>query len=394
VATIPAHIPRERVFEFDIYFDPRLGEDLHDSYATLHRDAPDVFWTPANGGHWVVSRYDDILEIVKDPEHFSAREMQIPRVPKPPVFIPLSLDPPENIPYRKALMPYFQPKALARLQPRLRAFARELVAEVAAAGRCDFVHEIAARYPVSVFMELMGMPLEKLRDFRALAEEFFNARSGEDVERLSARIIGTMTELVLLRQREPGDDLISQMVRFEIEGRRIQLEELQSMLFVMFLGGMDTVTNVSSYAFRHLATDAPLQARLRADAPLIPKFVEESLRCFGVVNTPRIVSSDCEKLGVSFKAGEMVLCLLPLAGRDDRHHRDPNRFDVDRASHDHLTFSAATHYCPGAHLARMEMSALTEAWLERIPSFSQVPGVVHKSRAGTVMALESLPLQW
>jgi cytochrome P450 len=320
--------------------------------------------------------------------------MQIPRVPKPPVFIPLSLDPPVNLPYRKALIPHFQPKALARLEPRMRAFARDLVAEVADAGRCDFVHDIASRFPVSVFMELMGMPLERLRDFRALADEYFEARSGEDVERLSLRIITTMTELVMLRRRDPGDDLISQMLRFEIEGRAITLEELQSMLFVMFLGGMDTVTNVTAYTFRHLATQPALQARLRADSALIPKFVEEGLRCFGVVNTPRLVAQDCEKLGVSFKAGEMVLCLLPLAGRDERQHRDPNKFDLDRASHDHLTFSAATHYCPGAHLGRLEMAAITEAWLERIPAFSRVPGMRHRSRHGTVMALESLPLQW
>ena len=107
---LPDYIPKNLIFDFDIYHDPRVTSDVHNTYETLHRDAPDVFYTPRNGGHWMIMRYDLITEVVRDPEHFSAKEMSIPRVPNPVPMIPLNLDPPVSIPYRQALMPYFAPK--------------------------------------------------------------------------------------------------------------------------------------------------------------------------------------------------------------------------------------------------------------------------------------------
>lgn len=391
---VPAHVPADRVFEFNIYGDPRLTEDVQASYQSLHGDASDIFYSPLNGGHWMVTRYEHIFEVVKDYEHFSVREMQIPRIENPPVFIPLSLDPPTSLPYRQALMPHFSPKAVGAMEPKLRAFAVEFIEEVLARGECDFVHDIAARFPVSVFMELMGMPLDRLRDFRALADEYFKARTNEEIGALGERIVGLMTELVELRRKEPADDLISKMIEFQVDGRPITLGELQSMLFVMFLGGMDTVTNVASYTYRHLAQDSALQARLAADPTLIPRFVEEGIRSFGVINTPRIVAKDCERFGVKFREGDMVLCVLPLGSRDDRRFENSAEFDIDRQALTHLTFSSGPHLCLGHNLARMEIRILTEEWIRRIPAFSLKPGLRHHSRVGTVIAIENLPIRW
>tara|TARA_R110001606_G_scaffold343033_1_gene491581 strand:+ start:247 stop:1455 length:1209 start_codon:yes stop_codon:yes gene_type:complete len=391
---VPDHVPAERIFDFDIYADPRLTEDLHASYATLHDDAPDIFYSPRNGGHWIFTRFDDIFRVAQDYEHFSVREMQIPRVENPPVFIPLSLDPPKSTPYRHALMPYFTQRAVEELEPQVRKFAIDIIEAVKAKGGCEFVDEVSSQFPVSVFMELMGMPLERLRDFRAIADEYFNARSNEELGAMSGKIVGLMTELVEMRRAAPQDDLISKMVDFQVEGRPITLEELQSMLSIMFLGGMDTVTNVASYAYRHLATDKKLQQRLAKDPSIIPNFVEEAIRSFGVVNTPRIVTKDCERFGIQFREGDMVLCILPLGSRDERRFDRPNEFDVDRKALTHLTFSSGPHLCLGHNLARLEIRVLTEEWIKRIPEFALKPGAHHKSRAGTVMALEALPLVW
>lgn len=393
-AAPPTHVAPDRIFRFDIYSDMRLGEDLHATYRTLHDDAPSLFWTPANGGHWIATRADEIAEIVRRPESFSVREAQIPRIPNPPKFIPLSLDPPENIPYRKALMPFFSPKAVAQLEPRIRHFAASLVDEVLTSGRCDFVVDIGSRFPVSVFMELMGMPLEKLREFKEIADQYFRARTAEEYGDMSGRIIALMTELIELRRAEPCGDLVSEMVGFEIEGRPISIDELQSMALLLFLGGMDTVANMSAYLYRHLAADPALQARIAADSSLIPQFVEEGLRCFGVINTPRIIARDCEHFGVRFKKDEMLLCLLPIAGRDNLRHAEPDRFDIDRRRKDHLTFSSGPHLCIGHNLARLELRILTEEWIRRIPSFRWSPGHAHSSRHGMVLALETLPLEW
>lgn len=391
---IPKHIPESVIFDFDIYGDDRLTEDLHRSYETLHRDAPDVFWTPRNGGHWMITRYEDIIDVVRDPEHFSVREMQIPRVEDPPLFIPLSLDPPDNIPYRQALMPFFAPKTVRAMEPKIRQFAIEMIEVVESKGECEFVDDISSQFPVSVFMELMGLPLDRLREFRTVADAYFESRSDDDVAANFGKIVGIMTEIIQLRQSNPEDDLISKMTQFKIEGRDITLGELQSICSILFLGGMDTVTNVSSYLFRHLAGDADLQKRLSAEPGKIPNFIEEGLRSFGVVNTPRLVTKDFERFGVPFREGDMVLCMLPLGGRDDRKSENPNVFDIDRQKIDHVTFSSGPHLCLGHTLARMEMRVLAEEWIKRIPSFRLKPGVKAHSRVGTVMALERLPLEW
>jgi cytochrome P450 len=394
IPSVPPHVPPELIFDFDIYKDPRVNDDVQGSYAAALEHAPDIFYSPANGGHWMVRRYAAIAEIVKDPTHFSVREMQIPRVPDPPFFIPLSLDPPQNVPYRQALMPLFSPKAVLELEPRIRRWAVEIVEEVARAGHCDFIRDVSSRFPVSVFMELMGMPLDRLREFRVLADEYFEARTNEDIAKLSGRIIGLMTDLIELRRREPAGDLLSHLSTVSIEGRPIKLEEMQAMCFVLFLGGMDTVTNVTGFTYQSFGADPLLQQRLAADPTLIPKFVDEGLRLFGVVNTPRLVVRDCDLFGVPFRTGDMVLCLLPMGGRDDKVNQDPNRFDIDRPKSAHITFSMGPHLCVGHILARAEMRILTEEWVKRIPRFSVKPGVRHGFRIGTVQAIDSLPLEW
>ena len=391
---VPAHVPPHLVFDFDIYADPRVSDDVQASYAAAIESAPDVFYTPRNGGHWMVKRLEAISEIVRDPEHFSAREMQIPRVPNPPMFIPLSLDPPDNQLYRTVLMPRFSAKAVRELEPRVRDWAVRIVEEVAGQGRCDFVVDVASRFPVSVFMELMGLPLPRLREFRELADEFFNAHDPAGIEATSARILGLLGELVALRRAEPADDLATELVTVAPDGRKLSDDEILAMCFVLFLGGMDTVTNVTGFAFRQLSQDPALQARLAANPGDIPKFVDEALRAFGVINTPRLVVKDCERFGASFRAGDMVLCLLSVAGRDERGNDDPARFDIDRERPTHLTFSTGPHLCIGHILARAEIRVLTEEWLKRVPAFEAVAGERHGFRIGTVTAIQSLPLRW
>lgn len=392
---IPAHVRPEQVFDFDIYADPRIGDDVQGTYSAALRNAPDIFWSPLNGGHWVVQRHDLIAEVVKNPAVFSAREMQIPRVENPPFFIPLSVDPPENVPYRHVLMPRFSPRAVAEMEGRMRAMAAEIVASVADKGSCDFVHDVAARFPVSVFMETMGLPLDRLHEFRAIADTYFKARTSEAIQASSQQIFGIFNELIAFRQANPGDDLITHFLTADLGGgRKLTHEEVLAMCFVLFLGGMDTVTNVTAFTFQHLAGDPDLQARFAADLSLAPRLAEEGLRMFGVIGTPRLVVQDFDAHGVSFRSGEMVLCALWQSGRDPAKLADPDRFDPDRAEMPHLNFSTGPHLCLGHALARAEMRILAEEWIKRIPSFCAAPGAAHGFRIGTVIALESLPLEW
>ncbi|WP_066780573.1 cytochrome P450 [Sphingomonas sp. CCH5-D11] len=392
---VPAHIPADLIFDFDIYADPRIGEDVQGSYAEALADAPPIFWTTLNGGHWIAKAFDAITAVVTDPEHFSVREMQIPRVENPPFFIPLSLDPPENLPYRRAMMPMFGPVAIKAIEPQIRDWAQKLVDHVAASGRCDFQGDVSKVFPVSVFMELMGMDLARLREFRELAEAFFdNQNNAAEMGRLSALILGEMKALIEEKRAHPDDKLMSHFITVDIGGRTMNEDEILAMSFVLFLGGMDTVTNVTGFAYQQLAQMPELQARLAADPSLIPAFADEAIRLYGVVNTPRLVVQEQTIGAATLHPGEMVLCVLCLGSRDPAKFDAPNAFDIDRKRTAHLTFSSGPHLCIGHVLGRAELRILTEEWVKRIPSFKPVAGEKHAFRTGTVMALENLPLEW
>lgn len=392
---IPDHVPPHLVFEFDIYYDKRVGEDVQTTYARTIEAAPEIFWTPLNGGHWMVRTFDRIVDIVTNPENFSAREMQIPRVENPPFFIPLSLDPPANLPYRRAMAPMFGPVAIKAMEPRIREWAAELIDKVADKGACDFQADVAKLFPVSVFMELMGMDLSRLHEFRHLAESFFeNQNNAAELGRLSGVILGTLKELIEDKRANPDDKLMSHFVHVDIDGRKMSDDEVLAMSFVLFLGGMDTVTNLTGFAYQQLAQMPELQARLVADPSLIPAFADEAIRLYGVVNTPRLVVKDIDIGEAKFREGEMVLCILTAGSRDPSRFANPHDLDIDRKRAAHLTFSSGPHLCVGHVLGRAEIRILTEEWLKRVPAFHATPGERHGIRIGTVMSLENLPLQW
>ena len=387
--SLPEHVSPDRVFDFDIYADPRVTEDVQASYARILADAPDVFWTPQNGGHWMVKRYDAIREILHDYEHFSAREMPIPRVPNPPYMIPLNVDPPANIPYRQALMPMFSPKAVRAMEPKIRDWAIKIIESVSDKGECDFLHDVSSLFPVSVFMELMGMPLDRLREFRDLANAFFEAHDKESIQKLSAQILTEFTAFIDDRLANPGGtDLITHLLTADVVGdRKLNRDEVLAMCFVLFLGGMDTVTNVTAFSMRQLARDPAMQKLLAEQPNRIPDFIDEGIRCFSVINPPRICAKETERFGVKFMPGDMVLNLHSIAGLDDRANAQPFDFDIDRKESNHLTFSAGPHLCVGQILARAEILALVEEWLKRIPSFRPKPGAKNGFRIGKVLAI-------
>lgn len=390
----PDHVPADRVFEFNIFGDARFEEDVQDSYARAVADAPDIFWTPHNGGHWLVKRYDDIVAIVGEPAVFSAREMQVPRVPDPPRLIPLNYDPPESGAYRMVLMPFFAPKAINAMEPRVREIAVEVIERVGAKGACDFVDEVAAEIPVGVFMELMGMDRSRLHECRAMADNFFKSRVQEEYTVAGNAIMAELTALIAQKREHPDSGLVSHLINADMRGRKLTEDEILRTCFLLFLGGMDTVTNTTGFTYARLAQDPALQARLAADPTLIPKFVEEGLRCYGVSTTQRLVTQDCERFGLQFKEGEVISCILPISGRDDRKNPNPSAFDIDRDSRSYLTFSSGPHLCIGHLLARLEMRVLTEEWVKRVPAFHLKPGGKRHFRTGTVIALENLPLEW
>ncbi|PKB14355.1 cytochrome P450 [Novosphingobium kunmingense] len=386
---------REPVHEFDYVREPALARDLHGTYWKLKEEAPAVFWTHANGGHWVVNCADAAIEVLRHPDRFSSKFLSIPPNPAQPKMIPESLDPPEHRPYRQLLRPFFESKAIEPLEPRIRDWAERLVDAVIDKGECEFVDALGSRFPVSVFMEMFGFPLDQFDFFRATVVEYFDAQVDEQRRlELTMQILGTLTQLIEARRAEPRDDLVSTLVHIDFEGRKLQQDELISIGFLMFLAGLDTVVNALTFGMRHLAGDEALRTRMIEDRSAIPAIVEELMRRYTFVSTPRYITQDTEIAGTKVYAGDSVLVPLHVVGWDEKLTSCPAEVRLDRPHCRHAGFGSGIHTCLGIHLARLEMTVFYETWARKIGHFRMTDGQDLRFRGGSVQALEALHLEW
>lgn len=390
---IPPHVRPDQVYRFDIYNDPGLLADVHLGYRSLQLAAPEIFYTPLNGGHWMVTRYDLIEGVIRDTDNFSNKEIEIPKTESPFVAIPINLDPPEHTPYRKMLMRHFTPRMVNALEGKMQEWAQRLIGKVVADGHCDFA-ALGAIYPVTVFMELAGLPLERYVEFRQMVTEFFSHVPPERRIQLQAQIFGELEAVFRARMAEPRDDLFSRLIAEEIDGRALTMDELLSIGFLLFVAGLDTVANALTFGFNFLARNPDLQDRLVREPEAIPAYIDEAMRRFAVTNGVRLVRNDIELAGARLKAGEMIVAPMTLAGMDDRRNPNPEAFDIDRKPRQHISFSTGPHLCLGHHLARAEMRIFIAEFLRRIPRFAIAEGFEPKWRAGVVMSLDELPIVW
>jgi len=386
---------REPVYEFDYLADPALAADVHAAYWNLKQNAPPVFWTPAHGGHWVVTSADAAIEVLRHPDRFSNKYLSIPPNPMQQKMIPESLDPPEHRPYRQLLRPYFESKAIEPLEPRIREWAGQLIDAVADKGECEFVDALGSRFPVSVFMELFGFPLDRFDFCRGTVVEFFNAQaSNERRIELSMQILAMLTELFEARRADPQNDLMTELVNADFEGRKLTQEELLSIGFLMFTAGLDTVVNALAFGMRHLAHDEALRSRMIEDPEAIPAIVEELMRRYTFVSTPRYITQDTEIGGVKVYQGDSVLVPLHMVGWDEKLTSCPAEVRLDRPHCRHAGFGSGIHTCLGIHLARLEMAVFYETWAKKIGHFRMREGQQLHFRGGSVQALEALHLEW
>ncbi len=243
---------RQPEFIFDIYNAPGVVEDVHATYLELYQAAPPLFWTPENGGHWVINNGELALQALANTDVFSNRYFTIPPLEEQGTLIPLTLDPPDHRLYRSALRPFFEPTAIAYLQPRIDYWASTIVENVADKGSCEFVSEVSQRFPISVFMELMGFPLERFDEFREIVLKFFGAAGSPEAQQYALTIAKIMEELIQDKRGKPQKDVMSEIVHMDFEGRKFNHDELMSIARMLFLAGLDTLVNALSFSMKHL----------------------------------------------------------------------------------------------------------------------------------------------
>ena len=367
------------------------------------REQADIIRSTWNQGYWVLTRSDLQREAFQNPKQFSNSAIQ-PHFDNPEHFyIPEMLDPPEHTKWRQLLGPYFSPGRIATLEPAVLRRCRELIGAIAQRGECDFYEDFAREYPTTIFMGLMGLPVEDAKQFMVWEDAILNYSSESDPEmkkvvQAMVDVQGCFKELFALRRVEPRDDLVTAALSWEMDGQPIPEQDLLNMCLLMFMAGLDTVTQQLSYSFLHLATHPEDRERIVRDPEVIPNAVEEFLRFYSIVTPGRKVTSDVEFHGCPFKAGEIVYLPLSAASRDEEDFPGGDHVDFDRTPNHHIAFGAGPHRCLGSHLARRELRIAFEEWHRQIPNYRLAPGfdvtTIHEHVAGGVLGLDRLPLVW
>jgi cytochrome P450 len=319
-----------------------------------------------------------------------------PGTPRIPHAVPINLDPPDHTKYRAPLQRAFSPTAMLALKEDIRTLANELIDKVKGRGRCDFMVDIAEPLPVQIFLKMLGLPLDRQNEYRALVREHLSDPE-HDTKKIMMKLLkitAMMHETFLERREKPQNDLISLLWQSEIDGRPTTLEDMENYGVVLFIAGLDTVMNGMGFGVRHLAQDLELQRDLRANPKMIPEAAEELLRRYTFTVPPRRVAKDLVFEGVPMKEGERAMLFLPAADLDPNEFAGSDRFDLKREKKAHIAFNAGVHRCLGSHLARVELQTLYEQMLARLPEFRLDPKHPPKFHGGHVIGVDTLTLVW
>lgn len=392
----PAHVPAERIVSFDVYDFAIENSEYQIALQQLtHPDAPDVLWTPKNGGHWIATRFETINDVLSDYQHFSANEITVPKNPPgTPKLRPLQSDPPEQLKYRNLLAPFLAPKPVARLGETARALAIELIEGFKPAGGCEFVGEFAQHLPIAIFMQIVDLPECDRLDLTAWAEEALRGATEELRTQGRHKVAAYGMGKVMERRANPGQDLISTIATARIDGELMDEVTLTGMVTLLLFAGLDTVASMLGFFARFLAMNPSYRRQLIDRPELIPNAIEELLRRFPIILAAREVASDFEFRGVTLKKGEMIVAPTALAGLDERQFANPLIVDFQRPKPIHMTFGGGAHRCMGSMLARTELRIFLEEWLKRIPDFEIAPGADVSVSARSVATITTLPLIW
>ncbi|MBC8364332.1 MAG: cytochrome P450 [Actinobacteria bacterium] len=390
--------------------------DREAAFATLRREDPIRFfeemdfgeYLPAGPGYWAVTRHADVVEASRHPEWFCSGEgTNIPDLP--PEFREffgsmISLDDPRHARLRRIVSAGFTPRMVQRLEAEVERISAEILDGLADRGECDFVTEVAARLPLVIICEMMGID-------PALNDEVFHMSNivlsqgdpeyiGEDADPLAA-LLGAGAGLAEIMNRTAderrggdGEDLTSLLVNAEVDGERLTPEELASFFVLLCVAGNETTRNAITWGLVDLTANPDQRERWLADIDgVTPGAVEEIVRMSSpVMHFRRTVTTDGVTLGDrSFSEGDKVVLWYNSANRDEAVFDDPDRFDVTRDPNPHVGFGGpGPHFCLGAHLARREISVLYRHLLERFPDI-HATAEPDRLRANFVNGVKHLP---
>jgi cytochrome P450 PksS len=352
-------------------------------YAKLRAEEPVSLITEPmrKFSYWVVTRYDDCVEVLKDPrfgkdsKKLTADEIKQNGFADDLAMLGqhlLGTDPPDHTRLRLLVAKAFTPQRIDGLRPRIKAIAEGLIDQVDGRGELDIVADFAYLLPVTVIAELLGVPVEDHPRFRGWTTVIMTPPVDGNMDGIRAagfEFFQYLMSLVEMRRAQPQDDLISALVAAEEGGDKLNGQELIGMLFLLLVAGHETTVNLIANGTLALLDFPQERERLEKDPTLLESAIEEMLRYCGPVetSTTRFALEDVTIRGTTIKRGEIVVVSLLSAAHDETRFPDADRFDIGRKPNKHLGFGYGIHFCLGAPLARLEGAIAFEVLLRRLP---------------------------
>jgi cytochrome P450 len=404
----------------DIY-DPDwfLGGDVHEAFARLRRDDP-VHWQDIDGqaGYWAVLRHADLVHVARHPELFSSWEGSVVLEDLAPDQLDLMrhmllvMDPPGHTAYRKPLAPHFGARVIGRMEDQVRELCREILAGAADRGDVDLVRDVAGPLPARIIARVMGLPDGDAARVQRWAEATVAGQddelAGDDPGAASVEMAMYGIELAAARRAAGGPgrpggrrgddgepaDITDLLLGTTFEGGEPMSDVDFGSFFVQLVtAGNDTTKAMMSAGTLELVRHPDQFRALRDDPALVPDAVEEMLRyCNPLHYFRRTATEDTELGGKHIRAGDKVAMIYTSANRDEAVFADPQAFDIRRSPNPHVSFGIGTHFCLGAHLARLEARVFVEELLAGFGTIEPA-GEPARARSNLANAYKRIPIR-
>jgi hypothetical protein len=361
-----------------------------------------VAHTDRRGSTWLPTRYQDVVDLAHDIDHFSSTQISVipfnGERPDEPVLAygipPISADPPLHTWTRRLLLPWFSHRRVEGYEAMTRALCAELIDGFASEGRADAAHDYAQQIPVRVIASILGVPSSLSDTFTGWVRDLLEF-ADDPVRRARGAngLVGFFVDEVGKRKTEPGDDLLSDLLHSQSDdGQPVDERVVLGVAALVLIAGVDTTWSAIGASLWHLATHTEDRDRLVHDAAAMPMAIEELLRAYSPVTMARVVTEDVDFVGCRMRAGDKVLMNFPGANRDPEVFEDADRVVLDRQLNRHVAFGSGIHRCAGSNLARMELRVALEEWLGRIPKFRLADGAEVTWAGGQIRGPRQLPV--
>jgi len=397
-------------------FGPEVMTDPFPAYAELRSGCPLHQFDGYDHPLYTATRYDDVVELLTNIDRWSSHYGQMPSYS---VKGCLFSDPPEHTVFRKLVQKSFAPRHVARMEPEITALVTELLDLMQTKGAGDLHDDLACPLPVLIIAKILGVATHDLAQFKQWSDDQLDAANQRDpragdasrhaIAVYFAEQLETRRSLLRAAGHDPGaatddvlddvlpDDVISGLLVAEVDGRRLVQGELLVVLNQLLVGGNETTTSLITNLFWRLLETPELLIQLRRSPELDAVAIEESLRLDApVLGLYRTAVGEQQLAGVVVDDRAKVMATYGAANRDPEVFEDPDSFRLDRDPVElrrHLAFGLGHHFCPGAHLSRLEARIALRLTIERFPDL-RIAGDTERIGAFLLWGRKRLPVAW